>query len=114
MKPTQLHKGVRSGAVKQEAPPPNIRGLTATAIKIRSEMERAGIRGNFRDFVLFVGDQMYDTWGTYTVRRDNATADVRPIALVHKRDLHKIIGPFADRFWNRRMGKRTSDGSKRA
>ena len=86
------------------------RGATKLGSRIAVFMEENNVRGNVKDYVLFVGDQMIDNWGQYTIRRP---ADgVELVALVHKRDLHKIIGAeAAARFWYRRLGKRTNHGA---
>jgi hypothetical protein len=99
----------------RKVPPP--RGLTHAGKRVWDFMNEHKTRGNFRDFVLFVGDQMYDAWGVYTITRKAAEgSDGAPIvALVHKRDLAKIIGPEnAGRFWHPGTSKRTSYGAPRS
>jgi hypothetical protein len=71
-------------------------------------------RGNPRDFVVITGSRMMDAWGSYDIFiRDEEGGPVsKPypgVALVHKRDLHKVIGPEpAAKFWNRRLGIRVN------
>lgn len=90
-----------------------VRGLTRHGKRVLDFMEGSKIKGNFRDYVLFVGDQMIDAWGQYTIRRQ--ASEAAAVALVHKRELHKIIGTDnAQRFWHQKLGKRTSHGAPRS
>ncbi len=95
---------------KQLASAPLARGVTVLGKRIATFMAEGKVRGNVKDYVLFVGDQMIDNWGQYTIRRTAEGAGL--MALVHKRDLHKVIGAeAAARFWHRRLGKRTNYGA---
>jgi hypothetical protein len=103
---------------KQDAKPakPDLRrGLTPHGKRLMAFMADSKVKGNFKDYALFVGDQMIDAWGQYTIRRQAPEgSEPAPVVLVHKRDLWKIIGDDnAKRFWHRRIGKRTSYGAKR-
>ena len=86
------------------------RGLTNWGQKIWSFMNDHKVKGNFRDFVLFVGDQMYDNSGQYTVRREqSAEGEAAYVALLHKQKLHQVIGEkAAEKFWNSKLKKRNN------
>jgi hypothetical protein len=108
-------KREKSDAPTSLASPGEQRGLTHHGKRLMAFMGDSKAKGNFKDYVLFVGDQMIDAWGQYTIRRQAVEgAEPAPVVLVHKRDLRKIIGDDnAKRFWHRGIGKRTSYGAKR-
>lgn len=88
--------------------------LTPNGHQILAFMQRAGVRGNWKDYVLFVGVQMLDAWGTYQFKRSEQPADGLPadtVGVLHKRKLHRVIpDDAAALFWNRRLGRRTNYG----
>ncbi|MGW8177317.1 MAG: hypothetical protein ACWGQW_00750 [bacterium] len=86
------------------------RGTSVYGRKIWEAMQAAKIKGNYKDFVLFVGDQLYDRFGQYTVLRPNAPPD-QHFCLVHKSKLKPIIGEeWANKFWDFKWKRRTSFG----
>lgn len=86
------------------------RGIKPDGLRIFRFMKSNKVAGNFRDFVLFVGDQMLDNSGSYKFRREPAKDGDPPpanIALVHKEHLHYVIGEKqAERFWNKKLKRR--------
>jgi hypothetical protein len=100
----------------KKAPPtvaPRGRGNSILGTKIRDYMKATKTRGNPKDFVLFIGNEMLDEWGKYQVNRNGEM--LSPVWLVHKRDLHRVIGPKeAAKFWNLKLRCRTSYGQKEA
>lgn len=98
-----------------DAQPPTLPpGTTVNGAKIFKLMEHHKVKGNFRDHVVFVGDQMLDNYGTYTVKRETQPGQPT-VALVHKQHLKHLIGEeAAARFWNEALGRRTNHGSEHA
>lgn len=96
----------RSQAARARGPAP--RGLNHSGDVILEFMHRMKIKGNFRDYVLFIGNQMHDYAGTYTVNREPVEAsEPTYIALVHKKDLHTILGKDkAENFWSQKLRRR--------
>lgn len=88
------------------------RGITPHGIRVLDFMRQNKVRGNYRDYVLFVADRMWDAWAEYKLPRPAAADNPEGaplVALVHKRDLHKVIGPLeAKRFWDSKLKRRTS------
>jgi len=94
---------------REERPLPQ--GLTKNGERIFNTMRDNKVKGNWKDWVLFVGDQMIDRYGTYTITRgEDAPPDV--IALVHKSKLAKILGEkFGGMFWDAQWKRRTNHGA---
>lgn len=91
-----------------EPTPP--RSISMFGKKIWEAMQAGKIKGNYKDFVLFVGDQLYDRFGQYTVLRPNAPPD-QHFCLVHKSKLKPIVGEeWANKFWDFKWKRRTSFG----
>lgn len=64
------------------------------------------IRGNAKNYVVVSGSSLLDFGGTYDMRIDDAELKVPSVALVHKRNLRKIIGDEqAARFWKPGFGR---------
>lgn len=69
------------------------------------------MRGNAKDYVVVSGSSLLDFDGTYEMRLDDAKLKVPSVALVHKRNLRKIIGDEqAARFWKPGYGRVRSGG----
>lgn len=103
----------KADAKKALPPAPRGRGNSILGTKIRDYMKVTKTRGNPKDFVLFIGNEMLDEWGKYQVNRNGEMKS--PVWLVHKRDLHRVIGPKeAAKFWNLKLRRRTSYGQNEA
>lgn len=81
---------------------------TENGRRIQDLMRENKIKGNHKDFVVIAGNRMIDANGSYTIQ----TPDGRPVhanvvALVAKRELHRLLGAAADAFWNRKLNRRT-------
>ena len=65
-------------------------------------------KGNPKDFVIIVGKRMLDYWGSYDMEnKEGKSVGVEGVALIHKRELHKVVGDeLASKFWNRKTGMR--------
>jgi hypothetical protein len=120
MEPSKLVEMARAKAeqaqpkAEHRAPPPRAgRGNSILGTKIRDYMKATKTRGNPKDFVLFIGNEMLDEWGKYQVNRNGEVVSM--VWLVHKRDLHRVIGPTeAAKFWNTKLRRRTSYGQREA
>lgn len=89
------------------------RGATQNGAKILAFMRSNKVRGNFRDFVMFVGDTMLDNYGSYTFAR-KAEPGAQTVALIHKSKLAEVIGEeLAARFWDSKHRRRTNYGAPR-
>ena len=99
-------------SVKPVTPP--MRAITPMGMFIHRAMAEHKSPGSWRDYVLFVGDEMLEAWGKYNIIRmgdDGKPAQVTPLALLHKRNLHEAIGDVpAARFWDRKLNRRTNHG----
>lgn len=91
-------------------PPANI---TPNGKRIWDMMALSGVKGNHRDYVIFVGDQLIETYNTYTFKPSgDGKAPDSKIRLVHKSKLPAILGPEQGaKFWDKRIGKRTGVGA---
>lgn len=70
---------------------------------LRRLMDRAGVKGDPRDWAVVSGDTLLDARQMYRLNR-SAT---REPTLIHKRDLHKLVGSaLAGTFWHRKLGIR--------
>jgi len=84
------------------------KATTPNGERIWAYMKEHGIKGDYKDHVLFVGDQMLDCYGTYPVRRPEGMGT---IFLVHKSRLETVLGQdLGRRFWDRRLRRRTNHG----
>ncbi len=92
------------------------RAITPNGRFIHKAMEEHKSPGSWRDYVLFVGDQMLDAWGTFNlvrVDKDGNAVATSTVALLHKRHLRIAIGAVpAARFWNDKLKRRTNHGAK--
>ncbi len=99
--------------VEPEATP---RAITPNGQFILTAMKEHKSPGTWRDYVLFVGDQMLDAWGSYNIVRvdeDGKSVASSTVALLHKKHLHVAIGEGpAARFWWKKLGRRSNYGSK--
>ncbi len=101
----------KSEAEAQDDP----RGITPNGCFIHEAMKEHKSPGSWKDYVLFVGDQMLEAWGTFNIIRmdeDGKPVQGSTIALLHKRDLHVAIGPRqAAKFWSKKLRRRTNHGA---
>ena len=92
---------------KEVRPPP---GISPNGMKVWQAMKAAKIRGNYKDYVLFIGERMIDRYGVYTVRRPDASPS-QQIVVLHKARLAAVVGPeVGARFWNAKWKRRTNYG----
>lgn len=86
------------------------RGLTTAGQKVFLFMKNMKIKGNFRDHVLFIGPKIYDYSGEYDcIRPDMEEGQKAYIALLHKKDLHEVIGEKeAEKFWSQKLKTRNN------
>jgi transposase len=80
---------------------------TQNARHIVESMISTGIRGDYRDYVLMVGDQLIDWRKTMNVQaEDGLPVRVEKPVLIHKSKLAKIIGVEAAKtFWHPTFGR---------
>ena len=70
---------------------------------LRRLMARAGVKGDPRDWAVVSGDQLLDARQMYQLDKCATTEPT----LIHKRDLHKLVGAsVAGAFWSRTLGIR--------
>lgn len=88
-------------------PRSQIQQLTSNAKMICELMESEGVKGNYKDYVVIVRDQMMDWAGEYELKmKDGKRVGSEEILLIHKRKLHNIIGDEAAKvFWHPRLGR---------
>ncbi len=91
------------------------KGITKNGVRIYDAMKFSKTKGNWKDYVLFVGDQMIDRYGTYTITRMNSEGEKvktdNNIMLVHKAKLKSILGEkFGSKFWDHKRRKRLNVG----
>lgn len=88
------------------------KGITANGRHIYKAMKENNVKGSWKDWVLFVGNQMIERYGTYTIQRgDNVSLNL-PIVLLHKSNLAKVFDKnFGEKFWNSKWGHRTNIGA---
>lgn len=81
------------------------RGTTTNGYRIIKFMKTHKVKGNFRDHVLLIGDQLLDNAGTWGITR---AGDVHgTVALVHKSSLREVIGEeAAAKFWDTKHKRR--------
>lgn len=87
------------------SPPKKLRGPNAK--KIVDFLKSEGIKGDYRDYVLFVGDRLIDYRKSHNIAglRVKQTNQVG-IALVHKKQLiHLLPKKIALLFWHPTMGR---------
>lgn len=90
---------------------------------IADMMHSEKIRGNAKDYVILSGSSLIDFNGTFEMRHQEidevtglpvgkeGTLNAPSVALVHKRNLHKIVGVAqAARFWKPGFGRVTGGG----
>jgi hypothetical protein len=84
--------------------------MDASKAKIIKElMTSKKIKGNVKDYVVIAGTTLMDVHGQYVLN----TVDGKPItaqfmALIHKRNLYKLMGNAAEVFWHRALGQRNA------
>lgn len=65
------------------------------------------IKGKTKDYVVIAGDVLMDVNGQYVIKTsDGRTVSADVVALVHKRELYKLLGDAAEMFWHRKLGMR--------
>lgn len=84
---------------------------SGNARMIRKLMVSRALRGNPKNFVVIVGNQLLDCSGTFkTVGSEGGKVIGDSVILVHKRDLAKIIGEEAAlKFWVPGVGRVDDD-----
>jgi hypothetical protein len=79
--------------------------LAGSARIVADMMQTKGIRGNVKDYVVIAGYRIMDFQGSFDIRKDDGsgeTVGIDGIRLVHKRELHTVVGEtLAAHFWNR-------------
>jgi len=87
-----------------------VKDLAGNARIIANLMITKGVRGNVKDFVVIAGFRIMDFQGSFDIRKEddlNTTVGIDGIRLVHKRELHTIVGEeLASTFWDRRTSRR--------
>ncbi len=78
--------------------------VTPNGKMIGKFMSEVGEKGSYKDFVIITDNRLVDYTGSCEINRPNREND--EMALVHKRDLHKIIGEESKRYWDLELGKR--------
>jgi len=114
---TRVMKRAKRGPIVQGASKRGHRTYpTANAKMIGELMKAKKVRGNFKDYVIIVGDRLIDWDGSYQIRFEGEDADKKPsgLALLHKRVLDMYIGPeLAKQFWNSKTKTRkVKEGTK--
>lgn len=67
-------------------------------------------KGNYKDYVVFVGDQLIDRYCSYTVTRKDVPPD-DTVMLLHKSKLISVAGEeWGNKFWDFSYNKRTNFG----
>lgn len=86
------------------------RKLTVNGHRIVELLKMTHKRGNPKDFVIIVGKRMMDYWGSYDMEnKEGKTIGIEGVALIHKKELHKVVGDeLASKFWSRRLGMRVA------
>jgi hypothetical protein len=75
-------------------------------------MKAEKVKGNAKDYVVIAGYRLTDWAGEHDLhRRDDegnvGTIGVDGVALVHKRNLEKLLGPdVARQFWSKKLRRR--------
>ena len=74
---------------------------------IEKMMKDEGVKGDFKDYVIFFQDRIVDYKGAYNVRTtDDEKVGTNSLALMHKRNLKNVIGEDAARqFWHPQFGR---------
>ena len=79
--------------------------LAGSARIVADMMQTKGIRGNVKDYVVIAGYRIMDFQGSFDIRKDDGsgeTVGIDGIRLVHKRELHTVVGEsLAAHFWSR-------------
>jgi hypothetical protein len=86
-----------------------LKDLAGNARVIANLMQTKGVRGNVKDFVVIAGFRIMDFQGSFDIRKEDdlTTVGIDGIRLVHKRELHGIVGEeLASNFWDRRIRRR--------
>ena len=73
---------------------------------ILETMAAAGVRGNYKDYVLLLGNRLVDRSGAKDVKvLHDAPLSGAHVEVIHKRDLHRFIGEQALQYWDPRYGR---------
>lgn len=87
-----------------------VKDLAGNARIIANLMITKGVRGNVKDFVVIAGFRIMDFQGSFDIRKEDdltKTVGIDGIRLIHKRELHGIVGEeAASIFWDRRTRRR--------
>ena len=99
----------RSKGHQQQKGTKKWRSNTINGRRIEELLRLTKKKGNPKDFVIIVGYRLIDYWADYNlINEAGKTIGVeKGIALIHKKDLHKVLGEeFAAKFWRRKAGMR--------
>jgi hypothetical protein len=92
------------------------RNITKNGIRIYKVMKEKNQKGNYKDFVLFIGNTMIDRYATYTVafideNTVNFVNSFKNLFLLHKSKLRSFIEKdLADKLWDYKSNMRTNYG----
>lgn len=90
---------------KKDRDAEKIKDLAGNSRIVAEMMQSKGVRGNVKDFVVIAGFRIMDFQGSFDIRKDDGsgqTVGIEGIRLVHKRELHAVVGEsLASHFWNR-------------
>ena len=81
---------------------PRLTPKTQNGIMIANLMKKEGIKGNYKDYVVLSPQGILHWNGTFRLTRSDNGEDLEmpAIAILHKRELHSIVGPEIGRlFW---------------
>ncbi len=80
---------------------------TSNAKLIRDLMVEKKVKGNWKDYVIIVGNHLTNWKNDFEIRvEEGKTLGVDGVALIHKRNLSPIIGDEqAKRFWHPQFGR---------
>lgn len=107
----QAKAGVKAKAKKPaDRHAEKTKDLAGNARIVADIMRTKGIRGNVKDYVVIAGYRIMDYQGSFDIRKDDGsgeTVGIEGIRLVHKRELHSVVGEsLAAHFWNRKTRTR--------
>jgi len=101
-------KSIKDEAEQRKTP----KGMTKNGERIFNLMRDNKVKGNWKDWVLFVGDRMLDRYGTYTIALGENEIVQNHIFLAHKSKLSNILGEeFGSKFWDNKWKRRTNYGA---
>jgi hypothetical protein len=78
---------------------------TANGKMIAEMMIEAGIKGDYKDYILLIGERIVEYRRGFTVIFEEGVEPISGVRLVHKKDLHRIIGDDAHKLWHPTCGR---------